>query len=126
MPARVPQTPGRIWLERDGDRAVLHLRGEIDAAAVEAFERAGASETVVTADQPMVLAVDVNGVSFLNSRGVALLATATKPARAAGHRPVLRAAPRQVLRVLDMTGAIDLFDVEPVTAGPEPATPIGS
>ncbi len=94
--------PGTITLvDRDGDR-VLRLAGEVDSATVLA------SLTATSAAAPAT-AFDVSGVTFLDCAGLRFLAGHFQASRRAGHRPALRAVPRPVRRVMELTDSETLF-----------------
>src|SRR3954447_24478429 len=99
---RTSQPLGRITVERDGDGQVLRLTGDIDAATVDAYEQPPLDASVIST-------VDLTGVDFLSSSGVALLIRQTKPARDRGHLPALRGLNRRAQRILQLTGALNLF-----------------
>jgi anti-sigma B factor antagonist len=92
--------------ECDG-HVVVALGGELDL--VDAADVAAALVTVA-AREPEII-VDLAGLEFIDSSGVAALARGRKPARHAGS-DLLLAAPRQpVLRVLAVIRLIDDFSV---------------
>ena len=95
--------PGSITVEDEGDRRVLCLRGELDAAVVVAFESAQRAEAVV------VDVIDAGAVTFISSRGVAVMLLSVESSLAAGRFPVLRASSHVVDRLLRMSGIEDLF-----------------
>ena len=95
--------PGSIAVEVEGDRRVLVLRGDLDAAVVVAFEAAQRAEAVV------VDAIDASAVTFMSSRGVAVMLLTVEASRAAGRSPVLRASSHPVDRLLQMSGIEDVF-----------------
>ncbi|RFU22103.1 STAS domain-containing protein [Geodermatophilus marinus] len=106
----VPSTPGprasgEIRLAVEDGVVVLHLTGEVDAAAVAAFESAGGA-----APPGLLRVVDASAVTFLNSVGAVLVIRLTQPARTAGLRPVLRRPSEAALQVLRLTGLELLFD----------------
>jgi anti-sigma B factor antagonist len=90
-----------------GGHVVVALRGELDIAdAAEIAARLAA----VAASEPQII-VDLSGLEFIDSCGVAALARGRKHARHA-RGDLLLAAPRQpVLRVLAMTRLADGFSV---------------
>ena len=91
---------------RDGDgHVIVALRGELDVA--DATEVVAAFAMIV-ARQPEVI-VDLAGLEFIDSSGVAALARARKLARHAGGDLLLAAPRRAVLRVLTLTRLIDVF-----------------
>jgi anti-anti-sigma factor len=95
--------PGSIAIEDEGDRRVLLLRGDLDGAVVASFETAQRPEPVV------VDAIDAGAVTFISSRGVAVMVLAVEASSAAGRFPVLRASTPLVDRMLRMSGVDDLL-----------------
>jgi anti-sigma B factor antagonist len=93
---------------RDGHgHAIVELRGELDvsdaAAVVAAF-------VLIVARQPEII-VDLAGLEFIDSSGVAALARGRKLARHAGGDLLLASPRHEVLRVLTVTRLIDIFPV---------------
>ena len=95
--------PGSIAIEDEGDRRVLFLRGDLDAAVVASFEAAQRPEPVV------VDAIDAADVTFISSRGVAVMLLSVESSQAAGRSPVLRASSHVVDRILRLSGIDDVF-----------------
>lgn len=93
---------------RDGDgHAVVTLHGEldlIDAAAV------AAALTAVTAREPRII-VDLAGLEFIDSCGVAALAHGRRQARQAGGYLILASPQQNVMRVLAITRLANAFSV---------------
>lgn len=94
--------------EQDGAR-VLRASGEIDIISAPALRSAllPALET----GQPVVL--DLSGVSFLGSSGLAVLVEAREHAQGAARELRLVCSSRIVIRALEATGLRDLFDIAP-------------
>jgi anti-anti-sigma factor len=93
---------------RDGHgHAIVELRGELDvsdaAAVVAAF-------VLIVARRPEII-VDLAGLEFIDSSGVAALARGRKLARQAGGDLLLASPRREVLRVLTVTRLVDIFPV---------------
>ena len=95
--------PGSIDVEYEGDRRVLHLRGDLDCAVVARFRALQGREPVV------VDAIDAAEVTFMSSTGVAVMLQCLEASGAAGRSPVLRASSRVVDRVLEMSMIDRLF-----------------
>jgi anti-anti-sigma factor len=86
---------------------VVALRGELDVSGAGGIERALAG---AAAPGSRVI-VDLAELTFIDCRCVAVLASAWKQARQAGG-DLLLASPRGlVLRILSLTGLIDLLPV---------------
>jgi len=93
---------------RDGDgHVIVMLSGELDVADAAGVVAAFA---VIVARQPAII-VDLAGLEFIDSSGVAVLARGRKLARHAGGDLLLAAPRREVLRVLTLTRLIDVFPV---------------
>jgi anti-sigma B factor antagonist len=92
--------------ECDG-HVVVALRGELDVA--DAVSVAAALAAVAARERAII--VDLAGLEFIDSSGVAALARGRKHARHAGGDLLLAAPRQQVLRVLTLTRLIDVFPV---------------
>jgi anti-sigma B factor antagonist len=92
--------------ECDG-HVVVALRGELDMA--DAVSVAAALAAVASRERAVI--VDLAGLEFIDSSGVAALARGRKHARHAGGDLLLAAPRQQVLRVLTLTRLIDAFAV---------------
>jgi anti-sigma B factor antagonist len=97
--------------EPDG-RVVVALRGELDVA--EAASVAAALATVAAPDREII--IDLAGLDFIDSSGVAALVRVRKHARQVGGDLLLAAPQRQVLRVLTVTRLIEVFSVHACVA----------
>jgi len=95
-------------IARVGDgQVVAVLRGELDVAYAASV---AASLAAIAAPQREII-VDLAGLEFIDSSGVAALVRARTSARRAGGDLLLAAPQRQVLRVLTITRVIDAFVV---------------
>jgi anti-anti-sigma factor len=92
--------------ETDG-QVVVVLRGVLDV--VDAVSVAAAITAV--ADREREIVVDLAGLAFMDSSGVAALVHGRKQARLAGGELLLAAPQPQVLQVLTLTRLIDVFRV---------------
>jgi anti-sigma B factor antagonist len=88
--------------------AVLAVEGEVDTLTAPQLE---AALSALLDDPDPVLVVDLGGVTFLASSGLAVLIRAAHRAEAGGRRLRLVASSRAVRRPLEITGADELFDV---------------
>ena len=100
-----------IVLDRDGPDAVVRLVGEVDMANAPELE---ATLLTAVADDARRLVVDVDGLSFIDSSGLRVLAiTARTLAGADAPRPmVVRGAHGPVRRILEITGLDAVLGVE--------------
>lgn len=85
----------------DADGSVLVLHGEVDLASAPELER------LLAACEPVDV-LDVADHGFLDSSGLAVLLRATGVRRLTLRRPSTL-----VLRILETTGVLDRFEVEP-------------
>jgi anti-sigma B factor antagonist len=90
-----------------GGHVVAVLRGELDVADAVAV----AAALAVVAARGTEIIVDLAGLEFIDSSGVAALAHGRKLARQAGGDLLLAAPQSQVLRILAHTRLIDVFPV---------------
>jgi anti-sigma B factor antagonist len=90
-----------------GGHVVVVLSGELDVT--DAADIAAAL-AIVAAGAPEII-VDLAGLEFIDSSGVAALARGRMHARLAGGDLVLAAPQQQVLRVLTLTRLIEVFPV---------------
>jgi anti-sigma B factor antagonist len=86
---------------------VVALRGELDMA--DAADVAAAL-TVVIAREPEII-IDLAGLEFIDSSGVAALARGRKLALLAGGQLLLASPQPRVLRMLTLTRLIDVLPV---------------
>jgi anti-anti-sigma factor len=94
---------------RDDDGAFaarIVLAGELDLATASLFE-----SQLESAIERAVIIVDLRKLEFIGSTGLALLVRAHERMCATGRRLVLIRGPRQVQRVFELTGVVDLFEV---------------
>jgi anti-sigma B factor antagonist len=118
--------------ECDG-QVVVVLRGELDVA--EAAKVAASLAAVAARGRNLI--VDLEGLEFIDSSGLAALVRARRHARRAGFDLLLAAPQHQVLRMLAITRLIDVFAVHacvdeaariagriPVVIPPESGNPV--
>lgn len=94
---------GCITVVDEDGVSVLCLHGDIDTAAVAAYDQTSSGA------HPYV--IDASHVTFLDVRGLRLLVRETCAAHRSGRRPVLRRPTRVVRRVIDVTGTQELFTI---------------
>jgi anti-anti-sigma factor len=95
----------------DGTQAVVVARGEIDASAHEDFVAA-----LTGASTARLIAIDLAGVSFMDSGGISALVRAAHTAQVEGGTIEVRNAQAMVRRLLQLTGVDQLVDVTPSAA----------
>jgi len=90
-----------------GGLTVAVLRGELDVADAASV----AADLTAAAESARVVIVDLAGLAFIDSSGVAALAKATRHARVGGGDLLLAAAQQPVLRVLATTRLAGAFSL---------------
>ncbi len=96
-------------LERTGVAARLTVDGEVDIATTPAFDQAMAAAL----EQPTeTLTVDLAGVTFMGSSGLAWLLRAQRLVHERGGRLLIAAPSRAVADLLQMTHLTDRFERE--------------
>ncbi|MFD0683488.1 STAS domain-containing protein [Actinomadura fibrosa] len=110
-----PQHPGTtstgtaaLTRERFTDHTVVALHGELDAASVPHLRER--LHTVMRDPGPLVV-IDLSGVTFCDSSGLAMLVGARRRTEARGAGVVLAAPDPHLTRLLSMTGLRDAFTV---------------
>jgi anti-sigma B factor antagonist len=81
--------------------AVLRPSGELDLATVELFRR---DVQGALADEPHELVVDLTDVAFLDSSGIAVIASALKTQRARGAALLVTHPQPIVQRAIELVG----------------------
>jgi anti-sigma B factor antagonist len=108
MSATPATTPISVSSERIGTIAVLHLFGELDLATVDQVER----EIATAAADVSALVIDLDGLSFLASTGLSLLARWSQRAVEEGFGLRVVASRRQALRPLQITALDSLLTID--------------
>jgi anti-anti-sigma factor len=88
---------------------LLRLRGELDVLSAPVF-RARVLH-LLPERQPLV--VDLHGLDFMDSSGLAALLDLRSRARQAGWSVAIRGASGRVRELLDRTGTLTLVEAEP-------------
>lgn len=83
------------------------MRGELDVV----YAARVAARLSVIASRECEIIVDLSGLEFMDSSGLAALVRARKDARHAGNDLLLAAPQQQVLRLLTVTRLTDAFSV---------------
>jgi anti-sigma B factor antagonist len=97
----------RIYRPQPGT-AVLAVRGEVDTVTAPTF--AAATKDLVSGSEQR-LVIDMTGVRFLGSSGLAVLVEAAQRVEERGTRLRLVVTTRAVRRPLEVTGTDRLFDL---------------
>jgi anti-sigma B factor antagonist len=108
MTAMPGTTPISVSAERIGAIAVLHLFGELDLATVDEVDRRIAE----AARDITALVIDLDGLGFLASTGLSLLARWSARAEEEGFGLRIVASRRQALRPLQITALDSLLTID--------------
>jgi anti-anti-sigma factor len=90
------------------DLAVVIVRGDVDIVTAPTLRAALATLDERDTD----VAIDVAGVTFMDSTGLAILAAETRRERERGKRLHVRNPPASVLRLLRIAGLADLIEID--------------
>ena len=95
--------------DSDGERAVLTIRGELDA-----YTAPGLEEQVgrLLSDGVRTIVLDLAGTAFLDSSGLRAILTAQRRLADEQGTLALRAPSEPVARLLEITGLTDHFPTE--------------
>jgi stage II sporulation protein AA (anti-sigma F factor antagonist) len=95
-----------IATERDGDRATLGVRGELDAYSAPGLEDQIAR---LSAEGVKQIVLDLSATAFLDSSGLRAILTSQRNVADDGGQFTLRAPSEAVTRLLEITGLTDHF-----------------
>lgn len=99
----------RIITHDDGRCLTLRLLGELDHAAAQ--EAMPCIEDAVEEYLPRRCVLDLSGLSFMDSSGIAVILKTDRLLRQTGGVLALCGVPRQVRRVLDVAGLTNIVPV---------------
>jgi anti-sigma B factor antagonist len=94
----------------DGTTLVIALTGELDVATVEGFT---AAVQRAVSDGVSAVVADLTRLTFVDSSGLAAMLGALRSLGQAGSRLVLACANPTVLRVFEITGTEQTFEILP-------------
>ncbi len=107
---RSPSPRLQVTLDLDAKTTVLHLAGELDADDAPAV-RTLLAEQVLSGSGSLV--VDLSGLTFIDSAGLAALIAAHKGTRSAGTSLVLAGLSAPVAKIMSVTGLDGVLTVAP-------------
>ena len=103
-----------VTVDKDGDLVVVSAAGELE------YGTAGELRSVLLGlahDGTPRVALDLSAIDFVDSTGISLLVQAKQRFEAQGSEFVLRKPSHRVRRVLEVSGLLELFGVDDLTAG---------
>ena len=100
-----------VHVERDETSPCIRAFGELDLSTAQIL-----LDAVAEAGEPAGLVVDLGGITFIGSTGLAALVELHKRQRTAGSAVSLRNLSPLAAKLLDLTGLSEQFDVEPPAA----------
>jgi anti-anti-sigma factor len=100
--------PFSVTVSKDGDRATLELRGELDMSGTDRLQVA-----LEQAEEPPsgLLVLDLSKLDFIDSTGLEVLLRAARRAHDSGRRLIVARPSRYVRRLLEMTAIDQTLDV---------------
>ena len=105
----MPPTGLLVTVERAEHRVVVVVTGEIEYGTAHSLRKALAE---VARDRATELVVDLANVTFMDSTGLSLLLQVQARCENDRSRLVLRRPSARVLRLLDVSGLTDLFEID--------------
>ena len=94
------QSPLEVLVAREGTRTRVQLRGELDIATAEAV----AERLTVLRERHESVLLDLDGLTFIDARGVRLVLAAAEDSRRDGWAFAVTHGSRQVRRVFVLLG----------------------
>jgi anti-anti-sigma factor len=100
--------PFSVTVSKDGERATLELRGELDMSGTDRLQVA-----LEQAEEPPsgLLVLDLSKLDFIDSTGLEVLLRAARRAHDSGRRLIVARPSRYVRRLLEMTAIDQSLDV---------------
>ena len=97
-----------VDVTRRGDHTIVHVAGEVDLSCVATLRR---RLNALVVDGDVRLVVELSGVTFMDSAGLASLVGVYKQVRMFRGSLVLAAPSKQVRRILEITALDRVFTV---------------
>ncbi len=94
-----------------GEQPVLAMSGDVDIAS-EPFWRRQGEHLLQTHPQLRTIVIDMGAVTFLDSRGMAVLVDLHTEALRRGGKLNLVAVPRRVVKALGIAGLDQVFQID--------------
>jgi anti-sigma B factor antagonist len=100
--------PLRVTTERQDDRVIIAVTGELDIASASRIEEALRE---AEAAGPAVVLLDLRRLEFMDSTGLRTILSADARAREAGRRLVIVQGDENVKRVFEVTRLYDRVEI---------------
>jgi stage II sporulation protein AA (anti-sigma F factor antagonist) len=97
-----------MQVKQEGRCLEIYLKGELDHHAAKEMMRRLDSETELV--MPLQLTLDFSGVAFMDSSGIGMLMGRLRIVQAIGGTACLICENKNVLRILEMSGVMRLFN----------------
>ncbi len=97
---------------RSDGQPILTMTGDVDVATEQDWRRRG-SDLLDAHPEMTDIVIDLAGVTFLDSRGMAVLIHLHGKALGRGGKLTLRGVPPRVAKALNVAGLDQVFQVEP-------------
>ena len=94
-------------------KPVMQLSGELDFDTVPRFR---AAMGALLDEGEVEVTIDLRELEFIDSKGLGALVGAFKRFRAAGGNVILSGPSRSTMKVLEISGLSQVFDIEPGAA----------
>ena len=98
-----------ISINEQGERLVVTLEGDLNNAASTQAER---SLAPVFERTDCDIVIDCTQLNYISSSGLRIMLNLFKHARANGHTATLKGMSEEVQEVFDLSGFLQLFNVE--------------
>jgi anti-sigma B factor antagonist len=109
MEKRVLQPDLSLTTKRNGSKAIVHVKGDLDAFSAPSLE---AEVAHLVAGDVTDVVFDLSATGFLDSSGLRALLVAERSVLDHGGKITLRAPSEPVQRLLEITGLSDHFPSE--------------
>ena len=105
-----PATDLLVDVDLVGDRCVIEVKGEVDAANVDYLIATGL--LALESHYSDGIVIDLSEVTFFDSTALGGLVAMRNTARRLGRSLALRAVPPRIVTLLEITGLTGVFQVE--------------
>jgi anti-anti-sigma factor len=97
-----------ITKTRENESLVLALEGRLDTATAPQLQ-----ETLLPAfEEAKTITLDLKGLAYVSSAGLRVLLLGEKTAKSKDASMVLTGVSEEVMEVLEMTGFVDILNIE--------------